>query len=285
MLECPDAPAFLWAVGDTETLSLPQLAIVGSRNPSPQGKTNAREFSRHLAEHGISITSGLALGIDGCAHDGALSGKGITLAVSATGPETIYPRRHNELAERIIEEGVIVTEMPPGTIPKPALFPQRNRIIAGLSLGTLVVEAALRSGSLVTARLAMEYGREVLAIPGSIHNPLARGCHQLIRQGAKLVESAADIFEEISPHLQADQIQLPSENPRAKNTPSAHSDTHSQEQEKLLNAMGYDPISINKLAENSEMTVQSVSSTLLILELEGVVAACPGGQYQKITRD
>lgn len=282
LLECQDAPAFLWVVGDLETLKLPQLAIVGSRNPSPQGQSNAREFAKYLAGRGLSITSGLALGIDGCAHQGALDTEGITIAVSATGPDAIYPKRHIALAEKILAEGAIVTEMPPGTIPRPALFPQRNRIIAGLSLGTLVVEAALRSGSLVTARLAMEYSREVFAIPGSIHNPLARGCHQLIRQGAKLVESAADIFEEIAVHLDATQLNEVPELEKETSTSSSGSDN--EEQKNVIEAMGYDPISINKLAETTQMTVQSVSSTLLILELEGVVASCPGGQYQRITR-
>ena len=184
-----DPPPLLFVRGDRDYLAQPQLAIVGSRNPTHTGRALAREFAAHLASFGLTITSGLASGIDGAAHQGAIEAGGTTLAVTGTGLDRVYPARHRDLAHRVAENGALVTEFPPGTAPLAANFPRRNRLISGLSLGTLVVEAALRSGSLITARSALEQGREVFAIPGSIHNPLARGCHALIRDGAKLVES------------------------------------------------------------------------------------------------
>ncbi len=199
LAELPDAPPLLFVHGDPGVLSLPQLAIVGSRNPTPGGESTARDFARHLAAAGVTVTSGLALGVDGAAHEGALDAEGVTVAVMGTGLDRVYPARHRDLAHRIAVRGALVSEFAPGTPPKGDHFPRRNRIISGLSLGTLVVEAALRSGSLITARLASEQGREVFAIPGSIHNPLARGCHALIRQGAKLVETGQDILDELGP--------------------------------------------------------------------------------------
>ncbi|PIE44002.1 MAG: DNA-protecting protein DprA [Gammaproteobacteria bacterium] len=201
-----DPPPVLFCRGNVDLLSEPQLAIVGSRSPSHEGMENAGNFARFMTQNGIVITSGLALGIDGAAHQGALSAKspalaGETVAVMGTGADSIYPARHRELAHRIIERGVVITELPIGTPVMPQAFPRRNRMISGLSLGALIVEAGLKSGSLITARTALEQNREVFAIPGSIHNPLARGCNHLIRNGAKLVETAKDIFEELQPAL------------------------------------------------------------------------------------
>ncbi len=195
----PDPPVMLYVMGDRKLLSRPQLAIVGSRNPTPMGRENARAFAKNLADAGLIITSGMALGIDGAAHRGALEAGGQTIAVAGTGLDRVYPSRHRDLAHDIVRHGALVSEFPLGTPPKPENFPVRNRLISGLSLGTLVVEAALQSGSLITARLATDQGREVFAIPGSIHSPQSRGCHALIRQGVKLVETAQDILEELGP--------------------------------------------------------------------------------------
>jgi DNA processing protein len=197
--EIPDPPVMLYVMGDRRVLARPQLAIVGSRNPTPVGRENARAFAKSLAEAGLVITSGMALGIDGAAHRGALEAGGQTIAVAGTGLDRVYPPRHRDLAHDIARHGALVSEFPLGTPPRPENFPVRNRLISGLSLGTLVVEAALQSRALITARLATEQGREVLAIPGSIHSPQSRGCHALIRQGAKLVETARDILEELGP--------------------------------------------------------------------------------------
>jgi len=197
--EIADPPPLLFVRGDPAVLSRPQLGIVGSRNPTPGGRSLAEDFARSLSRCGLVVTSGMALGIDAAGHRGALRGGGTTLAVAGTGPDRIYPARHRDLARAIVEQGAIISEFAPGTPALPSNFPRRNRIISGLSLGVLVVEAACRSGSLITARLAAEQGREVFALPGSIHNPLARGCHHLIRQGAKLVEDIEDIVEELGP--------------------------------------------------------------------------------------
>lgn len=271
-------PLLLYVRGNPALLSEPQLAIVGSRNPTPGGRDAAHGFAEHLARSGLVITSGLALGIDGAAHEGALKANGATVAVMATGADRLYPGQHRNLAERIVKEGALITEMPLGTQPLPALFPQRNRIISGLSLGTLVVEAALHSGSLITARLAMEQAREVFAIPGSIHNPLARGCHRLIRQGAKLVESVQDILEELAPQLSA---VLRDESPGVSGDRPA-GDELDGDYRKLLENMGFDPVSIDQLVERSGLTAQEIASMLLILELNGHVGARQGGLYQRI---
>jgi DNA processing protein len=199
--QIPDPPLALFVRGDPATLASPQIAIVGSRNPTEGGRRTARGFAVELAAAGLAVTSGLAVGIDAAAHEGALAARGVTLAVAGTGPDRLYPARHAALAERVVERGALVSELPVGTAPLPGHFPRRNRIVSGLAAGTLVVEASLKSGSLITARLAAEQGREVFAIPGSIHNPLARGCHRLIRQGAKLVETVGDVLEELGPLL------------------------------------------------------------------------------------
>ncbi|MCU7905573.1 MAG: DNA-processing protein DprA [Candidatus Thiodiazotropha sp. (ex Epidulcina cf. delphinae)] len=275
LLKQTDAPPpVLYLMGNAQLLNQPQLAIVGSRNPTATGIDNAREFARCLAGAGICITSGLALGIDGAAHQGALE-SGATIAVMGTGPDRIYPGSHRDLAHEIAESALLVTEFPPGVQARPENFPRRNRIISGLSLGALVVEATIQSGSLITARLASEQGREVFAIPGSIHNPQARGCHALIRQGAKLVESAQDIVEEIGALLGA--LQPPT---AASDELSAPQNLHIDPEYALLReALGYDLVSVDELITRTGLTAETVSSMLLLLELEGHVSSAPGGYY------
>jgi len=273
--ELDDAPPLLFLRGDSRQLDNPQLAVVGSRNPSAIGKEIAHDFSRTLATAGLVITSGLALGVDAAAHRGALDGGGQTIAVFGTGLDRVYPAAHRDLAHAIVEQGgLLVSEYPPGTAPLPGNFPRRNRIISGLSLGTLVVEAALRSGSLITARLAVEQGREVFAIPGSIHNPLARGCHQLIRQGAKLVETAQDVLEELAPQLQA-AIALPGPTPAAGGASST--EALDEEYRELLGCLDEAPSSVDQLVARSGLTADAVSSMLLLLELQGYVVSTAGG--------
>ena len=272
--EIPDPPALLFLNGDHARLQTPQLAIVGSRNPSPGGLDNAHQFAGHLAGVGLTITSGLALGIDAASHRGALDNHGPTLAVMGTGPDRIYPARHRDLAQEIVESGgVVLTEFPTGTQPRPENFPRRNRIISGLSLGTLVVEAAPRSGSLTTARHAIDQGREVFAIPGSIHNPMARGCHALIRQGAKLVESAQDVLEEIG--AIAASFDAAPQSSGNETDPGHLSADHRQ----LLDHMGFDAVSVDQLTARSGLTAGAVSSMLLILELQGRIKSQAGGRY------
>jgi DNA processing protein len=275
--EISDPPMLLYLHGDPALLSTPQLAIVGSRNPSSGGSDASREFASYLANHGFTITSGLATGIDGAAHSGALE-HGRTIAITGTGLDRVYPARHRQLAHKIAEKGALVSEFPLNTKPHPGNFPRRNRIISGLSLGTLVVEAAIKSGSLVTARLAMEQGREVFAMPGSIHNPLARGCHKLIREGAKLVETAVDIVEELAPLLGL----LPElEQPATDTLNLTNVCQLDEEYQCLLKALGYDPQPIDTLIQISGLTTEAVSSMLLRLELDGVVASAPGGRYYR----
>lgn len=265
-------PVLLFVAGGKELLARAQLAIVGSRNPTPAGTENARAFARALTRAGLVVTSGLALGIDGAAHRGALDADGRSIAVFGTGLDRIYPAQHEELASRLLRQGALVSEFPLGTAPKAENFPRRNRVISGLSLGTLVVEAALQSGSLITARCAAEQGREVFAIPGSIHSPLARGCHALLRDGAKLVESAQDIIEELgalaaltaSPLAEAEEPALVPGDPQ---------------QTALLAHIGHDPVSVDTLVERSGLTAHSISSMLVEMELLGIIAACPGGKY------
>lgn len=249
--------------------------MVGSRNPSASGTENAREFSYHLASSGITITSGLAIGIDGACHNGALEAGGLTIAVTGTGLDRVYPASQHQLAHDIAESGVLVSEFPPGTEARAANFPRRNRIISGLSLGTLVIEAAQKSGSLITARLASEQGREVFAIPGSIHNPLARGCHSLIRQGAKLVETAGDVLEELAPLIGS--LNPLSETEQMNSPPSEN--MLAPEYQKLLECMGFDPVQADLLIDRSGLTPEEVSSMLILLELEGHVSSAPGGIY------
>lgn len=273
--ELDDAPPVLFVHGNPEVLGHLQLAIVGSRNPTTGGARNAQDFAAHLASAGLTITAGLALGIDAAGHLGALEASGTTVAVLGTGPDRVYPARHRDLAHQIAEHGALVSELTPGTGPRAEHFPRRNRIISGLSLGTLVVEAAPHSGSLITARHALEQGREVFAIPGSIHNPLARGCHSLIRQGAKLVETAADILEELGALAVASQEPLPT-----LGDATGLSDDHAQ----LLDLIGHDPVPMDLIVTRSGLTAEAVSSMLLILELQGYLVSAPGGRYSRIDK-
>jgi DNA processing protein len=273
--EIPDPPPLLFVRGDAALLNAPQLAVVGSRNPSHGGCDNARAFSEHLTRAGLVVTSGMALGIDACAHEAALAAGGRTIAVAATGLDRVYPAAHHDLAHRIASQGALVSEFPLGAPPRREHFPRRNRLISGLSLGVLVVEAALRSGSLITARLAAEQGREVFAIPGSIHSPLARGCHALIRQGAKLVESAPDILEELGA-----LARFVAASPRADSA-SALAASPDPAQQELLELIGYDPVEMDTLIVRSGLTPGRVSSMLLHMELRGLIEARPGGRYQR----
>ena len=270
----PDPPTLLYIVGNNEALHMPALSIVGSRNPTRGGKDNAYEFAKHLGQCGFCIVSGLAQGIDTSAHLGALDAGALTVAVLGHGIDRVYPSANRDLAHRISQNGALVSEYPLGSPPRREHFPQRNRLISGLSLGTLVVEAARRSGSLITARLAGEQGREVFAIPGSIHSPQSRGCHQLIRQGAKLVESADDIVSELGAlagHLM--------QNETDENNDESKSAGDDADYKILLNSLSYDPASADELAENSGLTIDHVSSMLLILELEEKIEALAGGRY------
>lgn len=277
--EITDPPSMLFVQGDVSLLSQWQLAVVGSRNPSPSGRDNAFEFSRFLAQGGLTITSGLAMGIDAAAHQGALAAQGKTIGVIGTGLDRVYPTKHRELTHDIVQHGAIVSEFALGTSPRAENFPRRNRLISGLSLGTLVVEAATRSGSLITARMALEQGREVFAIPGSIHNPLAKGCHQLIREGAKLVETAADIVEELGALAGVSDMPAQEEMTVDSDPPVLDGDY-----QLLFTCLGYDPIGIDSLVSQSGLTAESVSSMLLLLELEGQVASLSGGRYVRVGR-
>lgn len=271
-----DPPAVLFVQGDVSLLSQWQLAIVGSRNPSKSGQGLAFDFARYLVQGNIVVTSGMAMGIDAAAHQGALAVAGKTIAVIGTGLDRVYPAKNRDLAHSIAETGAIVSEYPLGTPPRAENFPRRNRLISGMSLGTLVVEAAIQSGSLITARMALEQGREVFAIPGSIHNPLARGCHRLIREGAKLVETAKDILEELgamaafemNPVASADEIDTKPDD--------------DQDYQLLFECLAYDPLEIDRLVECSGLTPEAVSSMLLLLELQGKVESLPGGRYVRV---
>jgi DNA processing protein len=271
LLETADPPLLVYAQGRTELLARTSLAVVGSRNPTPQGSDNARAFARHLSDAGVCVVSGLALGIDGAAHEGALEGPGSTIAVVATGLDRVYPSRHLDLARRIARDGLLLSEHALGTPALPGQFPARNRIIAGLSRATLVVEAALKSGSLITARLATEAGRDVFAIPGSIHSPLSRGCHALIKQGAKLVDSAHDVLEEL-------QLDDPRRRPaEAAAAPASNRDA-------LLDALGFDPVGLEALVARTGRSAADLSSRLLEMELEGAVVRLPGQLFQRIAQ-
>lgn len=271
-----DPPPLLYARGDLATLTRPQIAMVGSRNPSPIGRQLAESFAAALAAKGLVITSGLALGIDAASHQGALDGGGKTIGVAGTGLDRIYPAQNKELALAIIESGALVSEFPLGTLAKSGHFPRRNRIISGLSLGVLVVEAALQSGSLISARLALEQGREVFAIPGSIHNPLARGCNALIREGAKLVETAEHVLEELNPYYQSTSVETP---PMTSATAQSALDL---EQQTLLNLVQYSPTPVDMLVKATGQSVETVASILLMLELNGFIASVPGGGYIRL---
>jgi DNA processing protein len=291
--DVPSPPAALYVDGDPDILWQPQVAVIGSRNPTAGGKDNGRDFAGQLARQGMTITSGLASGIDSVAHAAALDAGGTTVAVMGTGLDRIYPASSKGLAERIREEGVLVSEFPPGTGAKRSHFPSRNRIISGLSLGVLVIEAGLRSGTLITARMAGNQGRDVFALPGSIHNPLAKGCHRLIRDGAKLVETVEEILQELAPmagqlaqQLQkeigaddepvvAGALENAAEEPQFEEDP---------EYRLLWTCLGYDPKPIDSIIEQSGLTARSVSAMLLLLELRGKVEAHPGGAYSRKIR-
>lgn len=279
----PDPPVALFCDGDPAVLQMPALAIVGSRNPTATGADTARQFAGHLARHGLVITSGLATGIDSAAHEGALAADGGTVAVLGTGIDQHYPSRNRELQRRIADAGVVVSEYAPGVPAAAWRFPARNRIISGLSMGTLVVEATRRSGSLITARLAGEQGRSVFAIPGSIHSPLARGCHELIRQGALLVESADDIFRDIGPRLS--DIAVEAAHNIAASTPDvAPPDSDDADYVRVKNALSWDPQDVDTLASRTGLTAAELSSMLLIMELDGVVTRVPGGGFVRSGR-
>ena len=268
LYETVDPPLLLYAIGRLDLLRRPAVAVVGSRNPTPQGAENARAFAGALGRAGLTVVSGLALGIDGAAHEGALATAGSTVAVVGTGLDRVYPKRHLALARRIAADGLLLSEYALGMPPLAANFPRRNRLIAGLARGTLVVEAALESGSLITARLAVEAGREVFAIPGSIHAPQSRGCHALIKQGAKLVETAADILEELRldrPGAPPDEAAASADDP-------------------LLAAMGHDPVTLDALNARLGWPAAELSARLLELELAGAVARLPGQLFQRLAR-
>lgn len=268
LLEIADPPSLLYVRGNPTILKMRCLAMVGSRNATPQGLQTAENFARTLAAKGLCIVSGLALGIDAAAHRGALSAGGDTIAVIGTGADRIYPARNKELALAIVEHGAIISEFPLGTPSIAANFPRRNRIISGLSRGVLVVEAAPESGSLITARLAGEQGREVFAIPGSIHSPVARGCHKLIKQGAKLVETANDVLEELG--------NFPCPEEQLETTPT-------DDEHPVLAAIGHDPCSLDDLVDYTGQSAEQLLPELLILELSGKIAPLPGNRYQRLS--
>jgi DNA processing protein len=280
----PSPPAALFVAGDAGTLLAPQVAIVGARSASAQGLAHGRDFARTLARAGLTITSGMADGIDGAAHAAALDCGAPTVAVVGTGPDLVYPRKHRDLAGRIEQHGAIVSEFPPGTEARPDHFPRRNRLIAGLALGTLVVEAGLQSGSLITARLAAEAGREVFALPGSIHNPLAKGCHRLIRDGARLVETAAEVIEALGPAALAQGAGLRARLEATRTAPEHESPARTQDPDyaSLLASLGDEPASLDELADRTGLAPAALSSMLLLLELEGVVAPAVNGRWQRL---
>jgi len=267
LLQTADPPLLLYVQGDVAALNRAAVAVVGSRRPTVQGSDNARAFATALSQQGLVVVSGLALGVDAAAHEGAMAGPSPTVAVVGTGLDRVYPARHRDLAHRIAARGAVISELAPGTPPLPENFPLRNRIIAGLSLGTLVVEAALQSGSLITARLAVEAGREVFAVPGSIHSPQSKGCHALLKQGAKLVESAQDILEEL-------QLAQPAQVPLPLDTVAAPPDP-------LLEALGHDPVTLDALMARTGWPAADLNARLLELELDGQVSRLPGALFQR----
>jgi DNA processing protein len=284
LLEIEDPPLMLYMLGSLATQSIASntsrhLAIVGSRNPTAQGELNARQFARTFGASGLCVVSGMALGIDGAAHDGALLGGGTTIAVVGTGLDRVYPKKHLDLAHRIAKSGMIISEFPLGTPPLNSNFPRRNRIISGLSQGVLVVEAALKSGSLITARLAVEQGRDVFAIPGSIHSPQSRGCHALIKQGAKLVETAQDVL---------DELKIPFSTATSDSSDTADSETDSAIEpvadKAFMAALGFDVVSLDALQARTGMATPELQARLLELELDGHVTRLPGCLFQRMSR-
>jgi DNA processing protein len=275
----PDAPLVLFVRGDVSSLTASHIAVVGTRNPTRPGVETARDFAATLAREGLGVVSGLAVGIDAAAHRGALDASATTVAVAAHGLDMVYPRRHRDLADRIAQSGALVSEFPPGVPPLRENFPRRNRIISGLSLGVLVVEAAVRSGSLITARLGAEQGREVFAMPGSIHNPMARGCHRLIRDGAKLVETVADLLEELGWDARTSSTACDAETDGVDAAEALDDDYVT-----LLQAMGHDPAPVDVLVQRTGLTPQALSSMLLRLELQGIVHPVPGTGYVRAAK-
>ena len=285
LLNIEDPPLMLYMLSAQQTRAQTAmnnvaivLAIVGSRNPTPQGEGNARQFAKAFAEQGLCIVSGLALGVDGAAHDGALLGAPndgcATIAVVGTGLDRVYPKRHLALAHRIVASGMIISEFPLGTPPLMANFPKRNRIISGLSHATLVIEAALKSGSLITARLASEQGKDVFAIPGSIHSPQSRGCHNLIKQGAKLVENAQDVMEEMS-------VAYPAVHAGNDVGTEDEADEGNPGESALLDALGFDIVSLDAIQARTGLPTPDLQAGLLELELGGMVTRLPGGLFQR----
>ena len=279
LLEISNPPAVLYAIGNLHWLNQPSIAVVGSRNATPQGEKNAEEFSASLCNSGLCVVSGMALGIDGAAHRGALKSNGATIAVVGTGLDIVYPARHRELAHKIAERGLIISEFPLGTPSKAQNFPRRNRLISGLSLGCLVVEANIDSGSLITARLATEQGRDVFAIPGSIHSPVTKGCHQLIKQGAKLVESTQDILEEIKNLVSLNQT---THSPTGLMLNSDISLGATPETNAVLDLMGYEAINFDALQRTTGLTTEALSAMLMMLELDSKITVLKGSQYQRL---
>lgn len=289
LLRTEDPPLMLYLDGQAAALSGQLLAIIGSRQPTPQGARNAQDFAAHLGGAGWTVVSGLARGIDAAAHEGALGAGALTVAVVGTGLDQTYPRAHAALARRVAAQGAVISEFPPGTPPLGQNFPSRNRIIAGLSRGTLVIEAALQSGSLITARLASEAGREVFAIPGSIHSPLSRGCHALIRQGAKLVESAADILEELPGAATVPSGGWPTRSPgspphAAPTAPDTSAASHTTSGDPVLEALGHEPVTLDALSARTGWPVAALGARLLELELCGEAARMPGGLFLRLYR-
>ena len=303
--EIHDPPPYLFVAGSPDFLSTPQIAVIGSRNPSQAGLNNTRNFSRYLAQNGLVITSGLAAGIDGEAHQAALDSGGFTIAVAGHGLDHLYPRQHLNLARAICKSGAVISEYPIGTQPRPQLFPRRNRIISGLSYGVLVVEAALKSGSLITARMALEQGREVFAIPGSIHHPLSRGCHSLIKQGATLVESGEDMFNELQgfaalnydmpdlstkqpePCLEVSQAEPVSESglkvavqQKRQSAPELP-----EEEQQILHYLDDSPLPLDVIVDRSGLSVSDVASMLVLLEIKGLVIQEAGGYCRQLPAD
>ncbi|MGD8346150.1 MAG: DNA-processing protein DprA [Lysobacterales bacterium] len=301
--DIPSPPAALYLDGDPDVLWQPQIAVIGSRNPTAGGRSNTRDFAAELSRSGLTVTSGMAEGVDSEAHAAALDAGGLTVAVLGTGPDIVYPASGRRLAARVAEQGVLLSEFPPGTKPKRGHFPTRNRIISGLSLGVLVIEAGLRSGTLITARLAGDQGREVFALPGSIHNPMAKGCHRLIREGAKLVEDVSQILQELSSLAgelareletrlgesaagdESASLASKAGGPDIENgEPNEAPWEHDEEYARLWDCLGYDPAPVDLIIEKSGLTAKAVSAMLLMLELRGMVEAHPGGAYCRIKK-